>query len=156
MEETSTSSLNSPTYSVKQVLNEMRNPINDMGDAVEATFSPATNTLSVSEVAPAEFQNITVTLQNGITAAATSAAVDVSMFSKHTFQFKMTTSHTTVMQATVDGTNWVAIGKDIHGTDISAGSTTSNIVQVEGKFRQIRVNTTAVSGALLVTYMGGN
>ena len=121
-----------------------------------AGYNESTGAMSTEDVAPAMFTTQTVTLQDGITGTATSASVDVSQYYNHSIQFEMTTSHTTVIEVSVDGTNFVNVALDKYGNDISAGSSANNILQVEGKFKYLRVDTTAVSGALTVTLMSGN
>lgn len=142
-------------------VNEMFKFVDDGNDnpAVRVSnkaYDVGTSTWSVTESNPVLLLTTKVTLQDAITSAETSAAVDTTNFSKHTFQFEMSTSHTTVIQASANGTDWETIDYDMHGNDISSGSSADEIIQIEGKFKKMRVDTTAVSGALDVLYFGGN
>ena len=111
---------------------------------------------SVQEVAPALFQTIKVTLQDAITATATGAAVNASLYNKHTFFVNIGTTGTVLLQGSFDNTTWVTIADDKYGNDISSGVAADGIYQIEGKFPYVRANVTAVSGALTVEYFGGN
>ena len=120
-------------------------------------YNESTGTIDVTDTAPAMFTTQTVTLQDGITGTAVSAAVDVSQYYNHTIQGVAAGTHTTVIQASVDGTNYATLQDDKFVNDISGGmSGSADLVSIEGKFKYLRVNTTAVSGALTVTLISGN
>ena len=112
----------------------------------DRSYNNSTGAGLVQEIAPAQFTTITVTLHNAITSPATSAAVDVSNYSRHSIQFRMTTSHSSNIQASIDGTNYVTIGSAV---------TTNTIISLDAKYKFLRVDTTAVSGALTVTLISG-
>lgn len=105
--------------------------------------------VAVSEVSPAIMQTLEVTMHDAITSTATSSAVNILNYNKFTVQSVATTSATVEIQVSLDGSNWEVIDT-LTDDDISDPAT------CQGKFKYVRTNVTAVSGALSVYLVAGN
>lgn len=98
------------------------------------------------DISPALTQSLQETMHDAITATATSAPIDISTYNKVTIQSVSAVTATIEIEVSLDGTNFVSIDT----------LTNSDIGQVEGKWKYVRTDVTAVSGALSVFLMAGN